>query len=1059
MTPKKKQSSISHFFTSQKQNSSSPESKSSSSHQNSQNGGSFSKSPELNGLNQYSFQNEKDQHSSGPVDLDQENSPAFSQPISQTNANGNQVDSTSQDHIQNGVDQIENSNHNQEQNHVLPQKRPISSPSKYTYKSRKLEKKKEEESSTTASPTNSKSTKSSKKSKLTPLEHQILELTEANPDKILLIQVGYKYKIYGQKQALHVSKCLNIMYIENKEDLRFSYCSFPDNRLHINLQRILNSNVKIGIVKQMESAIIKEIDKIGKSGDLMKREITGVYTKGTYMSDEFIGSNLIPNSIEEENPNYIICINEINEKEFAIVAVQPLTGEIIWDEFHDSISREEMETRLLYLRPSEVLVVNNQDKINGSTLKCLKLINHDLKIEHKQANTDELSNYLQDDILQYYQINFSKAIQECIINLINYLSEFKLNNIFTIPQNISTFKDSRKYMILPANTLTSLEIFQNSTDPNTTRGTLVWLLNHTKTRFGNRLLNKWISRPLIDKNQILLRLKAVEELCKFNHIIDSLTQQLNKIGKNLDLEELLIKIHYSATTHSNRINRKQIFLMLQSFNDVLKIIKSFEKSISDPNSKLKSKILNDILLELLELSKTDVIYNLISMINPSYLLNESKDPFVQKTTFFNLSNNGEGFNEIEKEFENLKKIDQEFEIELRNIRKLLNRPQLNYVTAQREPYLIEIRNGSNIPTDFIKINSTKTVSRYRNKEIIKLIKLKSYHQELLIQKCDFAFLQFCQILDSQYSFLQTIVKNLSILDSLLSLSYYSNNNLKTQPKLSDDLIIDVKQARHPIIEELRNDQTYVSNNINISYDKNRVLIITGPNMGGKSSYVKTIALFTIMTQIGCYLPCEFANMGIFDSIFIRMGASDNILKGKSTFMIEMLECNSIISRLTNRSLIILDEIGRGTGTTDGISLAFSILKYLIEIEYKPLILFITHYPSLNILENEYPNQVKNYHMGFQEVQNTTKDKDSFPEIIFLYNLVSGVINNSYGLNVAKLAGIPIDIINNAFKISEDLKHEIEISNNDENYKFLKQLKDLLNSNDINNESINNLLNL
>ncbi|KAI5952522.1 MSH3 [Candida jiufengensis] len=1032
MTPKKKQSSISHFFTPQKPKSPTQQQPPKVSPENSTN----------NGIEKFKFINLKSSNTLNTPESEVENNvEEVSKPIYQPTAQPIEPEqittppkepptntSTSMDHFQ-----FTNSKEDQ----IIPQKRTT----EYTYTSRKV-----------AKPT--------PKKKLTPLENQILEITSQHPDKILLIQVGYKYKIFGEKSAQHVSRVLNIMYIENKEDLRFSYCSFPDNRLHINLQRILNSNVKVGIVKQMESAIIKEIDKVGKSGDLMKREVTGVYTKGTYMSDEFIGSNLIPNSIEEENPNYIICINEINEKDFAVVAVQPLTGEIIYDEFHDLINRDELETRLLYLRPSEVIVLNNDSKINSSTLKCLKLINHDLKIEHKSKsqNMKKLNTYLNDEMLNYYITHYSLSIQECILHLIEYLSEFKLNNIFTIPQNISTFKDSRKYMILPANTLTALEIFVNTTEPNSNRGTLCWLLNHTKTRFGNRLLNKWISRPLIDKEQIQQRLNSVEELCKFNHIIDSLSQQLVKIGKNLDLEELLIKIHYSATTHSTRINRKQIFLMLQSFNDVLKLVKSFEKTITDSNFEIKSNILREMLKDLLKLSKTDVIYNLISMINPSYLLNESKDPFVQKTTFFNLNSNGEGFEDIKKEFENLKNIESEFEKELTKIRVLLQRPQLQYVTAQREPYLIEIRNGplvSNLSSDFIKINSTKTVSRFRNKQIIQLIKLKSYHEEMLIQKCDLSFLQFCQILDCQYSFLSIIVKHLSTLDCLLSLSYYSNNNLKTKPDLVDDLIIDVKQARHPIIEQLKNDSSYVSNDINISYDTNRALIITGPNMGGKSSYVKTIALFTIMCQIGCYLPCSIAKMGIFDSIFIRMGASDNILKGKSTFMIEMSECSQIINRLTNRSLVILDEIGRGTGTTDGISLAFAILKYLIEIDYKPLILFITHYPSLHTIEDEYPGEVINYHMGFEEIQTPNQN---FPEIIFLYNLVRGVINNSYGLNVAKLAGIPNDVISNAFKISEELKKQIEVSTDDKNYNFLKGVKNLL-SGEINEESINNLLNI
>ncbi|KAI5952106.1 MSH3 [Candida theae] len=868
--------------------------------------------------------------------------------------------------------------------------------------------------------TNNSKPKKPRTTKLTPLENQILELTELHQDKILLIQVGYKYKAFGE-DAKHVSKCLNIMYVPSS-DARFAYCSFPDTRLHINLQRILNSGVKVGIVKQMETAIVREIDKAGKSGDLMRREVTGVYTKGTYMSDEFVGSNLIPNTVEEEHNSYIVCINEVSDREFAVIAVQPLTGEIIYDVFVDDVSREEMETRLLYLRPSEVIVINGEESINPTTMKCLKLVNHELKIEHRRTGHVQFGDHLNLDMADYYVENFPLSVQQCFYELIVYLAEFKLSNVFTISQNITTFKDARKYMILPASTLSALEIFTNSTDPKSPRGTLVWLLNHTRTRFGSRLLHKWISRPLIDRERIEERYAAVQELgSEFNHVVDSLMKQLEKIGKSLDMEELLIKIHYSATTQSTRINRKQIFVLLHSFNDVLTLVKSFAKTIRSSSLNLTSSLIVQMLNNLLESAELGIVENFITMMNPSYLFNESKDPFEQKSGFFNLNH---GYDDINHEFAEIKNVEQLLDKELVKVRKLLQRPQLNYVTCNREPYLIEVRNGKAVdalPSNFIKINGTATVSRFRNKEISNLYKLKQYHEEILIQRCDEAFVEFLQNLDSQYGFFQKVVKHLATLDCLLSITAASVLNNQVRPTLTDDLVIDVKQARHPIVEQLRDG--YVGNDINIQYDTNRALIITGPNMGGKSSYVKMAALFTIMTQIGCYLPCESATMGIFDSVFIRMGASDNILKGNSTFMTEMLECSNIIQRLTTRSLVILDEIGRGTGTTDGIALAYAILRYFIESESKPLLLFITHYPSIHVLEHEYPGEVVNYHMGFEEIG---KEKGQFPEVIFSYNLCRGVVNNSYGLNVAKLAGIPEAVIANAYQVSEELKTEIEL---------------------------------
>ncbi|KAG7661667.1 MSH3 [[Candida] subhashii] len=872
---------------------------------------------------------------------------------------------------------------------------------------------------------------------LTPLEKQIIELTESNPDKILLIQVGYKYKVFGP-DARKVSKILNIMYIPNgnddpKTDGRFSYCSFPDFKLHINLKRILqHTNHKIGVVKQLESTIIKSIEKTSKSSEVMKRELVGVYTLATYMNDEFAGTEQDNMGDENENPGYIICINETEEITLAIVAVQPITGDIIYDEFKDGANRQELETRLTYLKPSEVLVVNKCQETSPSTLKILKLINNRLRITHMSDSESlplhhQLENHLDPELVAYYSVNFSESVQSCIARLMTYLQEFKLSNIFTIPSNMTPFKNSKTYMILPANTLAALEIFTNSTNPDSEIGTLTWLLNHTRTRFGDRLFRKWISRPLINKTQIEDRLSAVEILTgDYNQIIDSLKNQLHKMGKKkIDLEELLIKVHYSASQEYSRISRRDVVVMLDYFKDILKLVKSFENGIiaSKNNSIKSSKLLNEILNGLLELANEDVVTRFTNMINPSYLFNESKDIDEQKKKFFNLDNfEWEG---ISSEIHEIKSIETQLDQELVSIRSILNRPHLKFITNNREPYLIEVRNGKQVdelPATFQRINGTTTVSRFRSEKTCKLYKLLQYHQEMLLKNCDEAYKHFIEQLDKEYTFFRKVIKHLATFDCLLSLSAASVITKQVKPKLVDDLVVNVVKARNPIIEQLKND-AYVPNDIDIHYDHNRVLIITGPNMGGKSSYVKQVALLAIMTQIGCYIPCEAATMGIFDSIFIRMGASDDILRGQSTFMTEMTECNNIIQNLTNRSLVILDEIGRGTGTIDGISLAYSILKYLIESDHKPLLLFITHYPSIHVLEHEYPGQVVNYHMGFKEIK---KSGQEFPEIIFLYNLCRGVINNSYGLNVAKLAGIPNSIISQAFKTSEDMKNRIEL---------------------------------
>ncbi|RLV90652.1 DNA mismatch repair protein MSH3 [Spathaspora sp. JA1] len=883
--------------------------------------------------------------------------------------------------------------------------------------------------------TTSRPAAKSKASTYTPLEKQIIDLTDEHPDKILLIQVGYKYKVYGPHAEI-VSRILNIMYI-TKDNPRFSYCSFPDLKLHINIQRIISHGHKIGVVKQQESAIVRTIEK--KGSDLMKREVTGVYTKGTYLSDEFVGNG---SDVENHKPRYIICICEFSDQELAVVAVQLLTGDIFYDSFKDALTREELETRLTYLCPSEVIVVNSRDEISPNTLKILKVIDPELVPMHRNIEDNQLENiaeHLTADLIEYYSINFPRSIQTCIATLVRYLAEFKLNSVFTLRENLTAFTDTSSYMILPASTLNALDIFTNSTDPECERGTLLWILNHTRTRMGRRMFTKWVSRPLIHRQTIEDRLQAIEDLGKgYIHVVDSLRNQLDKL-KKLDLEELLIKTHYSVSYNTGKLSRRDVFRMIHGFNDIFKVVGQFEKSITELNKSVNSRLLLEIFEGLLNFSKVNVVGEFVSMINPSYLLNESKDMDERKIQFFNLDNFR--CESIIKQQDEIARIESLLNDELINVRQLLKRPQLKYITNNREPYLIEVRNGKavdELPETFQRINGTTTVSRFRTQEISRLYKLLQYHQEILLQSCDEAYVDFLKQIDDNYAFFRKTIHHLSTFDCILSLTAASLIPNHVRPNFTDELSMDVRQGRNPIIEQLR--ENYVPNDISISYDKNRTLIITGPNMGGKSSYVKQIALLVIMSQVGAYIPCKSATMGIFDAIFMRMGAKDDILRGQSTFMTEMNECGAIISGLTNRSLVIMDEIGRGTGTTDGIAIAYSVLKYLVECDAKPLVCFITHYPSLHVLEEEFPSQVVNYHMGFKEVVK----EGEFPEVVFLYNLVRGVIGNSYGLNVAKLAGVPNDIIRGAYMVSETLRNKIEAR---DQYRFYKKMIEAIISGD------------
>ncbi|CAH2350823.1 DNA mismatch repair protein Msh3p [[Candida] railenensis] len=875
-------------------------------------------------------------------------------------------------------------------------------------------------------------------SKLTPLEKQVYEFKMENTDKILAIQVGYKFKFFGP-DAVIVARILNIMLVPGKIRLdqpdsqydRIAYCSIPDNRLHIHLQRILSHGHKVGVIKQTETAAVKSVD--GNKNSLFERKITAIYTKATYMDDELLAIGNIEGSnsslSSSERGKYIFCIDESSPDTLSFVAVSPATGEIVYETFQDDNSKSELETRLSYLSPSEILVVSNDGELTKEVSKVLKVTSQSsnskitsLKRRESYKIANELTEFFKENLklTEYYTTNFDQNVQSCIIELIDYLKEFKLSNIFTINSseycNIQKFSDTKRYMLLPSNTLQSLEIFENSShSSDRQRGSLVWILNHTRTKSGERLLSKWISKPLIEKSAIEERLDAVEHLkSDFSHFVETFLKQLSKSG-GLDFDKSLTKVHYASSYRMDKISRKEIYLFLKSMSDFLQLTNSFENEIKSWKSPLLCRIFQD----LLDAYHSNKIPELLNMINASVAIEET-DLAKQKTSFFKHK-----WDEVERVTTEIEEIEDLLSIELMNVRKILKRPQLNFVTNMKESHLIEVRNGNmvkSLPLNWIKINSTKSVSRFRTPEISKLLSRLKYKNDMLVEACDIAYNRFLSQIDDSYDYFAKIVRGISEFDCLASLTAASSANIDyAKPIFVDEVKIDVKQGRNPIIESLSTTSNYIPNDISMSYDDDRCLVITGPNMGGKSSYVRQVALIVLMAQIGCYVPCESATLGVFDSIFTRMGAQDNIIKGESTFMVEMMECSNIIKNCTPKSLVLLDEIGRGTGTTDGISIAYAILDYFIK-NCGCLTLFITHYPSLHEFESMYHKLVKNYHMGFVEVENPNQE---WPDILFLYTLARGVVTNSYGINVAKLAGIPKEIVSEAYRKSNELREEIE----------------------------------
>lgn len=842
--------------------------------------------------------------------------------------------------------------------------------------------------------------------KLTPLEQQVLELKRDHPDKMMVIQVGYKYKLFGE-DARAAAKALDIMFItrDDKEG-QFSYCSFPDVRLHINLKRLLVHGHKVGVVKQMELAIVNEVEKTGS--EVMQRQLTGVYTQGTYLGDESEEMKT-----HEEHGAYIAAVYA-HDGQVSFVAAHPRTGDVVHDLF--VADRIEFDTRFRFLNPSETIILGDEPNVDH----WLRIANPQTQIMRELPMTGDdaaqvLKTYFEQqerlELFTAYQ-QLSPELQQCVVALKNYLEEFKLALMLTVADNLRLFQDRLRYMVLSDATCRALDVFE-LTD-GATKYTLFWQLNQTRTRFGQRMLYQWLKQPLIDREEIAQRHQAIEDLGKGVQAVNVLVESLNSTIGRVDLEELLMKVHYG------RIKRKDVFTLLDKLNHVMETTVKFDRQINELTGTILLTSLLRCIHTLQKIAATQCTQRLIAKIRVQF--KEFKEPERQATEFFNTDIDAFG-GAIDTEREKISEIEDQIEDELKRVRQVLNRPQLSWLTNNKEPYLVEVRNGKDVdrlPGDFERVNGTKTVSRFRTLETNRLYKLLQYHQERLVMVCDQTYQLFLKQIDEEYGQLAEAVSALAELDCLVALREASSRfGDVCRPQMVDEQVIEVELGVHPVLSAISEP---VANNTELNVDKDRVFIITGPNMGGKLSYVKQVALFAIMAQVGCWLPAKLAKMGVFDRVFLRMGASDDILRGQLTFMTEMQECAQIIDEMTPKLLIILDEIGRGTGTTDGVALALSILQYLVEDSLKPLVLFITHYPSLHTLDHFLG--VKNYHMGYQQIHDTNND-DEIPEVIFLYTLEPGVANSSYGLNVAKIAGIPDDVIRQAHDKSAALQARVE----------------------------------
>ncbi|SCW00277.1 LAFE_0C00606g1_1 [Lachancea fermentati] len=889
------------------------------------------------------------------------------------------------------------------------------------------------------------SKKSKSSSKLTPLDQQVKDLKLANMDKILAIRVGYKYKFFAM-DAVVVSKILQIMLIKGKLTLddsnpddhlyrQLAYCSIPDNRLEVHLQRLLHHNLKVGVVEQNETQAIKKSS--GNTSGVFQRSVSKVFTRATYDVNETFQSGSETSSTGRSTIWALKCHQTRDEYHYWLLSVQLNTGEIIYDSFSEEKGLMiEFEKRVSYLNPIEIVT---ETPLPEKVLKLLSKYNHGINVNIREASLEDESVQVSPDAL-----NFSFDLERVASVLRSYLKSYDTEQVMDLATNYHPFEE-KSHMILSPNTLESLEIFENKTDKSE-RGSLFWLLDHTRTPFGSEKLKNWLSRPLVNEDYINERLDAVE--CIRKEIRKVFMEGLSTMLRETpDFLRILNRIYYGQTS------RREVFFFLRHLDKIAKHFLAHRNYVEDEILSTQggifksSKLLASIFCSLDNRLRNFDIPKLLNMINVVAVLDKDKEK--QCIEFFNL-NNYDNSEVIIKKLRDIQDIKDDLQKELERIRKTLNRPKFTF--RDENEYLIEVRNSqiSHLPKEWVKVNCTKALSRFRTPETTKLVEQLELQRNLLVIVTEDEYRKFLGRIKTDYENLRQIIDDLASFDCILSLAATSMNKNYTRPIFKKGKrFIKVKNGRNPIIECL--DVNYVPNDVEMFEDNNKVMVITGPNMGGKSSYIRQVALTVILAQIGSFVPAERADLSVFDSVFTRIGAHDNILRGESTFMVEMLEMLEIVNKSKPNSLLLLDEVGRGTGTTDGVSISYAILKYFLDLESEcPFILFITHYPILGEITSKL---LENYHMSYIEER---KPGENWPSVILLYELRRGPTHSSYGLNVARLANISTEIINRAYCISENFKNQMECGRG---LHFVQEFKRIMLANQRNEEKVFKLLKL
>lgn len=802
---------------------------------------------------------------------------------------------------------------------------------------------------------------------LSPMMKQYFEIKEKNKDSILFFRLGDFYEMFFDDAKLASRELdLTLTGRDCGQKERAPMCGVPFHSCESYIARLVQKGYKVAICEQTEDP--------AKAKGLVKRDIIRVITPGT----------VIESGMLDEGKNNFISSAFMANKKIGLSFCDISTGELFITEISGEDLQDQLQDQLISYNPREILI--GGEIVNFKTLP--NFIKEKLSASVEMLTDDEFGYSIcleaMKNQFKVNDVNSIKDKKEMVSSVGALLSYLKVTQI-TGYERINTFEvyNENQYMNLDYNTRRNLELTRTMMNKEK-KGSLIWLLDKTKTAMGKRLLRYWLEHPLLNIGTILNRQSAIADL------VDDTVQRL-EITESLigifDIERLMTKIVYG---NANARELRSLCGAFENLPQIKNLISKFDSSL---------------------------MRNLTEDIDPLEDIHQLIDTAIEEEPPFSVREGGlikEGYNEeldaVRSDMNNSTSLLAQIELEQKEKTGI---PKLKVGYNRVFGYYIEVTNSykDKVPEEYIRKQTLTNCERYITQELKDLegrilgAKDRSFGMEYAI------FDEIRKVVANNLDRIEKTAKAIATLDVLTSLANVASDNNYTRPEVNQSSKIILKDSRHPVVEALLSGAPFVPNDVTLDNDSNRVAIITGPNMAGKSTYMRQVALIVLMAQMGSFVPASYAEIGVVDSIFTRVGASDDLASGQSTFMVEMNEVANIVKKATKNSLLILDEIGRGTSTYDGMSIARAVLEFVADKKkLGAKALFATHYHELTVMENLLDG-VKNYNIAV---------KKRGDDITFLRRIIPGGADDSYGIEVAKLAGLPDWIIKRAKEILKEL---------------------------------------